>query len=360
MRADTPSRFRPTLHRQCGLSLIELMISITIGLLLLIGITQLIVAQTSARAELEKSSRQIENGRYAIQILQDDIQLAGYYATYFPPGNAVPTAPDACGPTWNQGWVAGSAPQVALPFFGYSGTGVAPLPCLANYQPNTAILVVRHAGTATASTGAAQDAQLLPTQADGTSTYLQVSHCPTEVVANPFVLGTAGFNLHEKNCTILANIFKYYVRIYYISSCDNCAAGDNIPTLKMVENNGIPVPVVEGVENMQFDYGLDSLPPADGYPDTWTTSPAAADWPNVMAIRVNILARNNEPSVGYQDVKTYCLTGVGPLTNGLPNACSLISPASNVHILPKNDGYRRHLYSQIVRAINPMGRRANP
>ena len=47
-------------HRhQAGLSLVELMISIVIGLLLLAGISSLIAAQGSARGELEKAARQI-------------------------------------------------------------------------------------------------------------------------------------------------------------------------------------------------------------------------------------------------------------------------------------------------------------
>lgn len=361
------SRLRP--HDQRGLSLVELMISMTIGLLLLLGISQLIVQQNSTRNELEKSSRQIENGRYATQVLQDDIQLAGYYGTFNPPGNSTYTATTPCGITWNQGWVSGPAAQVPVPIYGYPGGAAAPLPCLPNYQPNTAVLVIRHMGTTTlgAAQGAVQDSQLPATQADGTSTYLQVSHCPKELPNQPFVLGTAGFTLHDKNCTTVANILKYYVRIYYVSSCDVCTPSDNIPTLKMVENNNAvpPVAVVEGIENMQFDYGLDNQPAApaigDGYPDTWTTTPLATDWPNVMAIRINLLARNTDRTTGYTDNKTYCLTGVGPFgANGIPTACASGSTVPNVYITAPRDNYKRHLYSQLVRAINPIGRRANP
>ncbi len=353
---------------QRGLSLVELMISMTIGLLLLLGISQLIVQQNSTRNELEKSSRQIENGRYATQLLQDDIQLAGYYATFNPPGNTTYTTPAPCGSGMllSQDWVPGLLSQVPVPIYGYPGANVAPLTCLDHYQPNTAVLVIRHMGTTTAAQGSAQDSQLMPGLADGTSTYFQVSHCATELTT-PFVaaINTSAFNLHDKDCKTTANISKYYVRIYYISSCDVCGS-DTIPTLKMVENNGNPVPVVEGIENMQFDYGLDNLPAApaapDGYPDTWKTTDnmAATDWVNAMAVRINLLARNNESTAGYTDAKTYCLTGAPPLTNGIPNACLPGSPASNQYVPPPNNSYKRHLYSELVRAINPIGRRANP
>ena len=74
--------------RQTGLSLIELMIALVIGLVLLLGISTLIVQQNITRSEMDKSSRQIENGRYAMQMLHDDIQLAGFYGSYSP-GNLV-------------------------------------------------------------------------------------------------------------------------------------------------------------------------------------------------------------------------------------------------------------------------------
>ena len=67
------------LRTQAGLSLVELMISIAIGLALMAGITMLISQQSTASSELNKASRQIENGRYASQVLRDDIELAGYY-----------------------------------------------------------------------------------------------------------------------------------------------------------------------------------------------------------------------------------------------------------------------------------------
>jgi prepilin-type N-terminal cleavage/methylation domain-containing protein len=70
--------------RQRGFSLIEMMIALTIGLLLLIGLSSLFMQQSASRNELEKSSRQIENGRYAMQILQDNIEHAGFYSEYTP------------------------------------------------------------------------------------------------------------------------------------------------------------------------------------------------------------------------------------------------------------------------------------
>ncbi len=323
-------------RRISGLSLVELMISLTIGLLLLLGITTLIVQQSSTRGEMEKSSRQIENGRYAMQILRDDIQLAGYYGEYSPrPGvaTAIPDNPcdTATATATNLGWNP-ATPAVPVAIFGYPGGSIDPTPttCLTNYKLNTAVLIVRRTETAITTLAAI----------DG-SNYLQVSLCQTD--ATPFALATApgNFTLTTRTCNpaVPSALRKYVVRLYYLSTCSVCAPSDGIPTLKMVEN-GIATPLVEGIENMQFDYGIDDIGPPDGSPDRYTATPTATDWPNVMTVRVNLLARNNDRTTGHTDTKSYTLGSVAV-------------PAAN-------DPYKRHAYSALVRVINPSGRREGP
>ena len=316
---------------QSGLSLVELMISLTIGLVLLAGITTLISRQSSTRTEMEKSSRQIENGRYAIQILQDDIELAGFYGDYSPPISATYGVPaDPCSTSTtpaDQGW-ASATPTVPVAISGYPGTSTAPAvvpTCVTDRKAGTAILVLRRTATTTTEVAAA---------VAGT-TYLQVSRCNSDT--SPFILGTGSFTLKQKNCTTLAPLWPNIVRIYYISTCSICGTGgDTIPTLKMVEFVGgiqTIIPLVEGIEDMQFDYGVDST--NDGAPDSYTTTPAT--WADVMTVRVNLLARNIDPTPGYTDTKTYTLGGAAPITPG--------------------GAYKRHVYTQLIRAVNPSGRR---
>ena len=334
MNAMTLPRNNCAPARQTGLSLVELMISLTIGLVLLLGISTLIVQQNSTRIETEKSSRQIENGRYAVQLLHDDIQLAGFYGDYSPASGVIWTTPDPCdttdntanlGTTGNLGW-NNSALSVPVAIFGYAGAGADPTPssCLDNYKPNTAVLVIRRASTVSNPVASAV----------ANTTFLQVSRCFG--VTTPFVLATSGYTLRQRDCVTLAELRPYIVRIYYISSCSVCGV-DTIPTLKMVEFVGgarNPVPLVEGIDNMQFDYGVDTG--TDGAPDIFTTAPAS--WASVMAVRVNLLARNNEITANYNNTNTYNLGGAGIVG-------------------PFNDTYNRHAFSQLVRATNPSGRR---
>lgn len=356
----TTCRYR--VPHQAGLSLVELMIGLTIGLFLLLGISTLIMQQNSTRTEMEKSSRQIENGRYAIQLLNDDIQMAGFYGEFSPASGVAITTPDPCditdntanlGTTGNLGWNNNAASLLApVPIFGYDGAATDPTPsgCLDNYKANTAVLVIRRTS-----------ANAIPAaSAVAGTTYLQVSKCSEQFSITPFVLGTSGFNMREKDCAntppgTLAELRPYIVRIYYVSTCSFCGT-DTIPTLKMVEfADGEPsvVPLVEGIENIQFEYGIDTQggrvfdantstcvagAGGDGAPDSFTPTPTAAQWPDVTAVKVYLLARNNEPTPGYVDSKTYNLgAAASAVTVGGP--------------------YKRHAYNQLVRAVNPSGRR---
>lgn len=339
---------------QRGFSLIELMISITIGLLLLVAFTALIVQQSSSRDELEKSSRQIENGRYAMQILYDDIEHAGFYGLYSPASGAVYTLPaDPCVTSFgaaNSGW-DNSPTSLPVAIYGYAGAGANPMATttcgLTNYMPNTAILVVRRATT---------NPIAIPnptTAAFTAATYIQASGCNQDRQTFVYGTGAAKFPLRQKDCVSLSLLSPYVVNVYYISTCDVCGT-DNIPTLKMVQGGAgsapaAPIPLVEGIENMQFDYGMDST--GGGAPDNFVTPPDVSDitdWQNVMSVRVNLLARNTDPTNGYSDMKQYYLGVAGGTV------------ACGAGVNPQPCNYKRHLYSQQIRVVNPSGRREIP
>lgn len=345
--------------RQRGMTLIEFMISITIGLILVAGLALLFASQSGTQAELEKSSRQIENGRYAIQLLKEDVQLAGYYGEFYNTSTlTVPTLlPDPCLAT-----VADLSAAMAFPVQGYNSPASLPATSCpinaANFRPGTDILVVRHADTATTTTSLKPGKVYL--QAGLTATKDQLKYVLG--VAASTALDTAVFNLITKTSAV-APLRQYIVHVYYISPCSvpsngsACSAagtddgGVSVPTLKRLELSvagGVPtfttVSLVEGVENLQVDYGFDTVDtvpnPKDGSPDSYATDAAAvADWASLVTVRMNLLARNNERSAGYVDDKTYNL--------GLAGST-----------VATNDGFKRHVFSQMVRVVNPSARRA--
>jgi type IV pilus assembly protein PilW len=332
--------------RQAGLSLVELMISITLGLLILSGVLVVFVNTSAARNEVEKTSRQIENGRYASEVLSEDIRLAGFYGELNVAAIAVPGAlpADPCSvdaANWNA-WIP-------VHVQGYDdGVGLAATTCaLGNLKPNTDVLVIRRARACVAGVAGCEAA------AAG-KPYVQVSLCATEVTAHKLGLqGVAAFDRTKRDCTTAAGQREYLVRIYFVST-DN-GAGQNIPTLKRLELTGAgweTVSLVEGIEEFQLEYGVDS--DADGVPNEYiadpTTYPTAAptpleSWMNVVTVQFHLLARNLEVSPGYTDSKTYRL--------------GKDAAGADIEVTP-GGGYRRHVYSGLVRIANPAGRRDAP
>ena len=334
---------------QQGLSLIELMVSITLGLMILSGVMVVFVNASAARNEVERTSRQIENGRYASDLLTEDLRLAGFYgemtSSVTPPA-ALPADPCSLSDADWRAWVP-------IYMQGYDDAGFASANCaLNNLKANTDVLVVRRARSCVAGVG---DCDAI---AAG-KPYVQVSLCANQVVPN-FRLGLEGtetFDMQKKSCltTALANKREYLVRIYFIAT-DN-GSGQNIPTLKRLELTGTgwtTVPLVEGIEELQLHYGLDTN--GDGQPDIYVANPndhpvgctgtcPRDNWMNVVTVQFHLLARNLEVSPGYTDTKKYVL---GKDAGGV-----------NIERTP-GGSYRRHVYTGLVRLTNPAGRRDTP
>jgi type IV pilus assembly protein PilW len=64
--------------RQLGLSLIELMIALAIGVFLLLGLVEIFSATRAAYSTAEGLSRVQENGRFAVDFLRRDLRMVGH------------------------------------------------------------------------------------------------------------------------------------------------------------------------------------------------------------------------------------------------------------------------------------------
>jgi len=330
--------------RAHGFSLVELMVSLTIGLLLLTALAVVFSNSSRMQKEVTLAAQQIENGRYAIDLVSEDLHHAGFWG-YFGGGLTPPGAlPDPCALD-----AASLNSAIAMPVQGFNNP-IATLPsCLpaANYLAGTDILVVRHASSVVAGALAAN------------GMYVQSNTAATLVAT-----GTGTFNLTRRNGTgtnVPAEIRAYETHIYFVSPCSvpagaTCTASDDggnpIPTLKRLELtldsggnlNMVTVPLVEGIENFQVDYGLDN--DGDGAPDggAYIADPASVvNWMRVMAVQVFVLARNTATSPDYNDTKTYTLGTAGAIT-----------PTGGA------TQYRRHVYSSLVRVKNPSERLETP
>jgi type IV pilus assembly protein PilW len=334
---------------QEGFTLVELMISLALGVLISFGLVQLFASSNESYDALSQAAQQIENGRFAIQTLENDLKHAGYYGEYGFAGAPSGALPDPCEKT-NL-----TALRDSLPFYvqGYDAPGTSPLSCIddANLVPGTDIIVVRRVSTLTTAPGALAANEI----------YMQANADKTDG-ANPVIdLGhnAAAFALLRKDAATPAEIRKFLVRIYFVSPCSMPATGTRctdaadggrpIPTLKRLELSLNPLSnalemqmqsIAEGIENLQIDYGIDA--DGDGVPAAAAvTAPAdIADWGNVTTAQVHVLARNPRVTPGHIDTKTYDLGAGGAVTPG--------------------GNFRRHAFTAQVRLVNPAGRREMP
>lgn len=357
------------LSNQRGFSLIELMVAITISLLIFAAVLRLFLDIGRTNDELAKTNEQIENGRFSIQLLQLDLMHAGFWDGYIPSyddpslsGGAPPTdAPSPCA-AYGSGWTAAYIESMlATPVQIYGSVPAGCESVITDKRPNTDVIVTRHSDTCVAgSTGCEADT--------AGELYLQVSRCSSD--ANRFILGrtdTATFNLKRRDClpSATADKRRFVSHIYYIKD-----VGDT-PTLmrSTLESNGgtikftDPQALIEGVESLRVELGVDNYNAAtgnavhyataaawqrgDGVPDDYlntaddcATGCAMSDLVNTVNANVYVLVRSTQPSPGYTDSKTYQL---GPFA-----------------IAAANDNFKRHVFSTNVRFHNISGRREVP
>jgi len=378
-----------TSHTSSGFSLIELMIAMAIGLLLLSGLAMIFVNSSEANRELQKTAQQIENGRFAMDVISQDLRLAGFYGHLHDVGSITMPGtipPDPCEPSDTaellkdlrfpiqgyRGSIHASNPASNTVASGLTTTCTAALLTAANVKTGSDVLVIRRADTNFLATTEVAISNVL---------YLQTSASQAEVqLGNGAVIGG---NKASGAVSLLyltngasppppAPMRKLRVHIYFVApcsigsatngACTGASGEDTIPTLKRLELTSSGtftiVPLVEGIEHFKIEYGIDDTPntvslatglTGDSNVDRYTEAPTSAEWESVIAAKIFLLARNSEPTAGFTDSKTYVL-GTSAATDNVT-----VPMATGV-----NAKFKRHVFSAAVHLVNPAGRREIP
>ena len=290
-------------RRARGLTLVELMVSLVIGMLLVAAMATLFVANSRSRREVEISADAIESGRYAIDLLTRELSQAGFYGTVAGKDvNGATNLPCSTNVSeWNDslpfhviGW--NSAPAAAA--------SVANPACLSARKvtdatgPGTDAIYIQRASTCYVGEkdGSGND---ICKDESGNDVYLQVSECASEynslvaTTGKPYVVargGTGSFTLHDNACGATNSVKRKLIRrIYYVDQNENA--------LKSIDLNlGGAQPadtLVENIEQMQIEYAIAAATSA-GTAQTFSSAPTATDWPNVVGARVWVVARSTD------------------------------------------------------------------
>ncbi|MDE2088439.1 MAG: PilW family protein [Gammaproteobacteria bacterium] len=373
---------------QGGLTVVEIMVAVTISLILLAGVLQIFISSRGAYRLQQGLSRLQENGRFAMNFLVKDIRMAGYMGCVKSDPNSITSTlfnPNAFQNNFSvslQGYEfngTGPGANYTLP-----AADPAPDPSTGDWTPaldaslqgkvipGTDVIVIRRMSNQSTElvppyTNAAQlFASYSPTGTcpGGGASYdgmcngdvVMVSDCAKSRVFQITNLTPTGGNtavnvVHagngsQGNSTTSwggasdqagafgqgAQLAKAETIVYYVGqagfdrSGNTCpAATDCPPALYSMVNGGTPQELVDGVENMQILYGVDT--DADGVANQYVTADVVNNnnaWANVVTVRVSLLLRTPANVTNAPDTNTYLLTGntAGGATKITPYASS--------------------------------------
>lgn len=300
----------PYRARQSGLSLVEMMVAMTIGLFVAgMVATVFLSARQSARYQ-EATGRLQENARFALDLMSHAVRNAGYVAC----GSATKYANvvNNASTTW---WLDLSAPLI-----GYEGdedTFPSHLSAAADSTDALVTVGVDTSKETAATSHNPNSAQIGTTQHSiKPGAILLISDCsratvfqmsgPTNNNNNATnIVHNTGASIEPGNCYKElgascgsgaenytyepgSTITPLYSQSFYIAD----SASGNARSLWSVALDSLQGEVsttelIEGVENMQLEYGEDT--DGDGIPNRYTTADEIAAWDDVITVRISLL-----------------------------------------------------------------------
>lgn len=412
-----PLRIRIGLRRAAaGFTLVELMISMVIGLFIVLALLTLLINVNRNNSEMTKSNLVIENGRFALQVMEADVSHAGFWGGFLPqfddltvqavPSDVPAAVPDPC--LAYGAWDAAYATELrGIAVQAYEIPAIVPSPTLpvcatkvVSPQPATDVLVVRHLDTCVAGVDpgcpavAASDIYFQPqrctlsTNANfSTATFALGTSKSTAnglgVVTSTFDLGTATTStlmpMYGRDCATPAPAYKYVESLYYVRNYA-VTPGDGVPTLMRSQFTAgahqAADAMIEGIQGFRIELGIDNVSDA-GTPVNFAAGPGWVDLTDLKSpanrgdgipdtyVRCTVAA----PCTAAQlmnavAVKLYVLVRSENRTPGYTDTktyCLASScPTAADRMGPFNDGYKRHLFSQTVRLVNVSARRETP
>jgi type IV pilus assembly protein PilW len=293
---------------QAGLTLVELMISIALGLFVVMATTALLLSTKSGYVTQDEGARVQDTGRYAMEIITRAVRQAAF-----------------------ENWDSAEAPIVT-----------------------TAAMSANIAGL---------DARRLNRDSDGIASSLTDSVNGSDVLAVGFfgagngkqgdgtIVNCAGFGIPAATSAADADAARGW-SIFYVAK-----ATSGVPELycKYKSKNGKPTSdaIASGVESFQVLYGVDT--DQDGLPNrflnaTEINASGATNWKNVVVIKVALLLRGSQNSRSDAPTDKYDLFGTDYAEN---NASKDIGTSIKESALPQGERQRiRKMFTATIQLRN--------
>tara|TARA_Y100001934_G_scaffold181109_1_gene214259 strand:- start:3990 stop:5024 length:1035 start_codon:yes stop_codon:yes gene_type:complete len=285
------------LHRQRGVTLVELMIALAIGLLVTVAMLKVYVDASRMYRFNEGLARVQENGRFALEFIRRDARVAGFWGCY---SNAALT----------NGISATSGAYINVGAGHITGTSDDGL----NSSDSITFRSATGSGALVTSgmSGTGDSVTVGSIGALSTDTAVLISDCEDgDLFQVTGIAGTALAHAAGADANISPNLNKAYAagaRVYEARQATFCigpGADPAQPALRRLVN---PAPgqtcasngdeLLEGVENMQIVYGEDTDADADGANGDGTANRYVAfgasglDIDRIVSVRISVLVRS--------------------------------------------------------------------
>ncbi len=278
-----------------GLSLVELLVALLLGVVLSFAAMQFYLQSRRNALYDEELARLQENGRYALRLLAHELGMAGYLAT-LPPGETV--RPALSGSACFDHLLAAATPVELLDDVDRGGAGaghVLPADCLPGRQvPGSDVLLTRR----TADSPSIAEGERLRSL-DSQSLYLGW----TAAGGHPTLVRGTGAGAFDE-------LWEYLPQLLFLRDY-SVAPGDGIPTLcrrrpGRSANRMAPTEcLVEGIENLQLEFGIDT--DADGQVERFLSAGSPPALRPARLARIHLLVRSLHPVAGHVDRRAHRL-----------------------------------------------------
>ena len=233
-----------TRGKQAGLSLIELMVAMALGLFLLAGIVQVFLGSKQSFNVIHTQTHMQENGRFAMEFIAQSLKNAGYL---------------------NAGDMEANPEDVALYFF-----NAIAFPASAG------------GGESWPSSGSFEADAVISGSDNGAGT--PAAKADTDVVRVRLMGDFDGSTLDCEGVNLPGGPPSGPVEMVFYVNANNELVCQGV--------NGDDVVLVEGVEDMQIQYGVGADGEVTGYVNA--SNMDATDWAGVLAVRLSVLAISAE------------------------------------------------------------------
>jgi prepilin-type N-terminal cleavage/methylation domain-containing protein len=361
-----------------GFSLVEMMISIVLGLIIVAGLISVLMANRAAYTIQQGSNFNQESLRFAATRVAWSLRMADFWggvkdtALTTTTNTSGITGPGGCNAAWVLN-VGIGAPGNGIT--GYDGGATFPIAnCVddANYVKYSDVVVVRYADThgydpAKASSTTPFDSPTAGAVPNQTSIFVVSA---VNQSATIFRLGEA-VPSNPLDSISGRYVYPYQIEMYYLRPCsdpgadgkcgtaDDGDAGARSPTLMRMRMDStgtlLSEEVVDGIEQLQLEYS--SPVPGDTPGATPFVSASKANFPTVTQVRATIVARSTTRDTAVPHAGTFALSGhcayeidaAGAVTHATPTVAENIcanSVSSDYGDKPQQ--YARTVNTQVV------------